>query len=62
MRNALSLRDDQSHWQFEPDPLIARGGCMVETESSRIDASVETRLAAIASKMFGGERGSDRGA
>ena len=41
-------------------PLVARGGCVVETETSRIDATVESRIAAIASKMFGGERESDR--
>lgn len=60
VRSALSLGDDASTWVLEPDPLIARGGCIVETETSRIDASVENRLAAIASKMFGGERESDR--
>ena len=60
VRDALALGHDVLDWQLEADPLIARGGCIVETESSRIDASVETRIAAIASKMFGGERESDR--
>ncbi len=62
VRGALSLGEEIGTWRLEPDPLIARGGCIVETESSRIDASVESRLAAIASRMFGGERESDRGA
>lgn len=61
VRNALALGDDAGSWRLEPDPLVTRGGCVVETETSRIDASVETRLAQIASKMFGGERESDRG-
>ena len=60
VRDALALGHDVLDWQLEADPLIARGGCIVETESSRIDASIETRIAAIASKMFGGERESDR--
>ena len=60
VRDALSLGHDVLDWQLEADPLIARGGCIVETESSRIDASVEARLAAIVAKMFGGERESDR--
>jgi len=60
VRNALALGDDAGNWRLEPDPLVTRGGCTVETETSRIDASVETRLAQIASKMFGGERESDR--
>jgi len=59
VHDALSLGPDTA-WQLEPDPLISRGGCIVETESSRIDAQVESRIAAIASKMFGGERESDR--
>ena len=62
VRSALGIGTAEFTWRVEPDPLISRGGCLVETESSRIDATVETRLAAIASKMFGGERGSDRDA
>lgn len=61
VRNALALGDEAGNWRLEPDPLVTRGGCVVETETSRIDASVETRLAQIASKMLGGERESDRG-
>ncbi len=60
VRSALSIDNDQIAWRVEADPLIARGGCVVETETSRIDATVESRIAAIASKMFGGERESDR--
>ena len=60
VQSALALGDDGRTWRLEPDPLIARGGCMVESESSRVDATVESRLAAIASRMFGGEREGDR--
>jgi flagellar assembly protein FliH len=60
VRSALAIGSGDTAWRLDPDPLIARGGCVVETETSRIDATVETRLAAIASRMFGGERGSDR--
>ncbi len=60
VQSAFALGDDERSWRLEPDPLITRGGCIVETDSSRIDASVESRLAAIASKMLGGERESDR--
>ena len=59
---SLSIDTDGISWRVEADPLISRGGCIVETETSRIDATVESRIAAIASKMFGGERESDRGA
>jgi len=58
--NALNLGDEEKAWRLEPDPLTTRGGCLVETETSFIDATVEARLAAIVSKMLGGERQSDR--
>ncbi len=61
VQSAFALGDDERSWRLEPDPLITRGGCIVETDASRIDASVESRLAAIASRMLGGERESDRG-
>jgi len=60
VQEALAIRSDTA-WELEADPLIARGGCVVETETSRVDAQVESRIAAIASRMFGGERGEDRG-
>lgn len=60
VQEALAVRTDTA-WHLEADPLIARGGCLVETETSRVDAQVESRIAAIASRMFGGERGEDRG-
>ena len=45
------------HWQLLPDPLLQRGDCLLESESSRLDARVETRLAAIAEAIFGDEEG-----
>jgi flagellar assembly protein FliH len=61
VQHAFALGDDTKSWRLEPDPLLTRGGCVVETDTSRIDASVESRLAAIASRMLGGEREGDRG-
>ncbi len=60
VENALSIGEESRGWRLQPDPLLTRGGCIVETDSSRVDASVEARLAAIISKMFGGEREGDR--
>ena len=59
VQQAFALGDDSRSWRLEPDPLMTRGGCIVETDVSRIDASVESRLAAIASRMLGGDRESD---
>ena len=60
VENALAIGDESRAWRLQPDPLITRGGCIIETDSSRVDASVESRLAAIVSRLFGGERESDR--
>ena len=60
VREAMSLGEGVDNWFIDADPLISRGGCVLDTETSRVDASVESRIAAIASQMFGGERESDR--
>jgi flagellar assembly protein FliH len=60
VRDALGLDEDQKAWRLEPDPRISRGGCLVETESSFIDATVEARLSAAIARMLGGEREGDR--
>jgi len=41
------------------DPLVSRGGCKVDTDASRIDATLETRLAALAARVLVGERDGD---
>jgi len=61
VKNALAIGDEEESWRLEPDPLVSRGGCLVESQSSFIDATVEGRLAAQISQMFGGERQSDQG-
>jgi len=59
VRGALSLGESERHWQIVEDPVLTRGGCRVHAEASQIDASVESRLAALLTKMLGGEREND---
>lgn len=59
VRRILCSGEEESNWQVVEDPGLTRGGCRMETDRSRIDASVEARLAAIAATIFGGERDSD---
>jgi flagellar assembly protein FliH len=59
VRHALGLSESEHGWHFEADPLIARGGCRIETESSYIDASVEARVSAVVRELLGGERADD---
>ena len=54
-----ALPDHSGAWQLIEDPALMRGGCRIETEHSRIDASVERRLAAIAAEILGGDRAGD---
>lgn len=49
----------EPHWQLLPDPEMQRGDCLLESESSRLDARVETRIAAIADAVFGDESAED---
>ncbi|MFA5982717.1 MAG: flagellar assembly protein FliH [Methylococcaceae bacterium] len=60
VRSALSLDEMQPAWNLVDDPLITRGGCKLDTEFSRVDATVENRLAAVVATLFGGERGQDK--
>ena len=60
VRDALSVgEEEEQRWKITEDPMLTRGGCTVESENSRIDASVETRLNAVISQVLGGERGHD---
>ncbi len=59
VNEVLSVGDAQRPWQIVEDPVLARGGCRVVSESSRIDASLEARLAALAAAVLGGEREDD---
>jgi len=45
--------------EIKEDPTLARGGCKVETDTSQIDASMESRIAEIAAEVLGGERRDD---
>jgi len=56
---ALSLQEGEASIQIVEDPVQTRGGCRVLTDSSQIDATVESRLNAIIAKTLGGLRSSD---
>ncbi len=57
VRESLAPADGEPAWSIVEDPLIARGGCKVTTESSQIDASTEARLNAVINAALGDERG-----
>jgi flagellar assembly protein FliH len=47
-------------WNIVEDPALARGGCVVVSETSQIDARLETRLNAVVVAAFGDERAPGR--
>lgn len=59
IREALSMGDDEQRIRIMEDPTQSRGGCKVQTDTSRIDASVESRLNAVIAHVLGGERRDD---
>jgi len=59
MREHLAPTESERAWVIVEDPVMARGGCRITTATSRIDARLETRLAAILSELMGTERQSD---
>ncbi len=55
MVKALRERHEES-WKILEDELLLPGGCRVESESSRIDASVETRMAQALKQLLEHQR------
>jgi flagellar assembly protein FliH len=50
---------DGPGWRLMESPAIARGGCVVVTSTSEVDATIERRLAAAIRHVFGGDRPAD---
>ncbi|HCB13860.1 MAG TPA: flagellar assembly protein FliH [Gammaproteobacteria bacterium] len=62
IREMFSLgRDDEPVWRLIEDQALSRGGCIVSTELSRIDATVEKRLGTVIASVLGDERESHAG-
>lgn len=59
VRERLSVPAERV-WTLIEDPTLARGGCLVQSESSRVDARFESRVAAILAGALGEERGAAR--
>ncbi|MBS3965210.1 MAG: flagellar assembly protein FliH [Methylomonas sp.] len=62
VRHALDLDDNAPNWHLIENPLIARGGCVVESDMSSIDATLEKRIAAVIASVMGGDRQQDASA
>jgi flagellar assembly protein FliH len=59
VREVLSLHEGDQAIRIVEDPVQSRGGCRILTETSQIDATVESRLNAVIANTLGGLRRSD---
>jgi flagellar assembly protein FliH len=62
VREILSMEngaEEERRWSIVEDGTLTRGGCKVESDTSRIDSTVESRLATVINEVLGGERESD---
>ena len=59
VREVLAVSDAEPHWRIVDDPILTRGGCKVVSGASHIDATVETRVAAVVARIMGEEREQD---
>ena len=56
----LATPGQERAWSVVEDPTLTRGGCLVRSQNSQIDARVESRVNAMVSSMLGEERASAR--
>jgi len=60
VRDRLSEPVSERAWTVVEDPTMSRGGCMVRTENSQIDARLESRIGAVIANALGDERAAER--
>jgi flagellar assembly protein FliH len=61
IREVYALADSEVGWSLIEDPVISRGGCKVVTDSSQIDATLDSRLASLIAPLLAGARIEDEG-
>ncbi len=59
VREAYTLGEHEQQWQIVEDPVIQRGGCRIHTDTSQIDATLDSRLSSLIAPMLAGERQRD---
>ena len=62
VRERLAAPAEERAWTLVEDPTLARGGCLVRSDSSRIDARFESRVYAVLASALGEQRAPERAA
>ncbi|MDE2448921.1 MAG: flagellar assembly protein FliH [Gammaproteobacteria bacterium] len=60
VREHLTAPATERAWAIVEDPTLSRGGCVIHSQASRIDARLEARIAAVAASALGDERAPTR--
>jgi flagellar assembly protein FliH len=59
VQELYKISGDEQTWKIVDDPVITRGGCKVVSDTTQVDATMETRVAQLFASVFGGERQED---
>ena len=59
VREAYALGEHDQQWQIVEDPVIQRGGCRVHTDTSQVDATLDSRLNSLIAPLLAGQRVED---
>ncbi|KRT55469.1 flagellar assembly protein FliH [endosymbiont of Ridgeia piscesae] len=59
IREIYALGEADLGWDIIEDPVINRGGCRVITDTSQVDATLESRLANLIAPLLAGSRSLD---
>lgn len=59
IREIYALSESELGWKIIEDPVMSAGGCRVMTDTSQVDATLESRLANLIAPLLGGARSSD---
>jgi len=60
VRERLAAPAAQRAWTLIEDPTLARGGCLVRSDTSQIDARFESRVHAVLASVLGEQRAPER--
>jgi flagellar assembly protein FliH len=59
IRDIYALGESEVGWQLIEDPVINRGGCKVVTDTSQVDATLESRITSLIAPLLAGARAID---
>lgn len=62
VRERLAEPSEGRAWSLVEDPTLARGGCLVRSDTSQIDARFESRVHAVIASALGEQRSGERAA